>query len=143
MLKGTLFASMLALALAPSARAANPRTATLDPRSALTQRTTTEVVQTERPSPVGIVARDAIGGAILGAAIGGGVSVYNRYVSDSRSWGNWERNLAIGAGIGLGVGLLVGVVDAASNADRTFTGPVADQRDPGFAPAVATYAIRY
>jgi hypothetical protein len=99
-------------------------------------------VQT-RPSAAGIVARDAIGGAIAGAAVGGGVALCNRYCSSNGSWGNWQRDIGLGAAIGLGVGLLFGAVDAASNADRVFRGPVSEQRDVGFEPAVATWGRRF
>ena len=143
MLKGTVLASALALALALPARAASnaQHNPTLVPSH---QTLADQVVEVQtRPSPVGIVARDALGGAVLGAAVGGGVALYNRYVSDSKSWGDWQRDLAIGAGIGLAVGLIFGAVDAASNADRAFMGPVADERRVGFGSPMANYGSKF
>ena len=146
MLKGALVALTLVISLALPARAA-PResgSASVVPHSpsAFAQ----EVVTVEaRPSAGSIILRDAIGGAIAGAAVGGGVVLYRRYVENGSNgqWGNWQRDLALGAGIGLAVGLVIGAIDAASNADRTFTGPVADERQTGFAPAVTTYGMRW
>jgi hypothetical protein len=146
MLKGTLAAStlVLSLSLAAPAHAAGRDAGVVPPsRSALAQEVAT--VQTERRSTAGIIARDAIGGAIAGAAVGGGVAVYRRYIENGSngSWGNWQRDLAVGAGIGLAVGLVLGAVDAASNADRRFTGPVADQRHIGFDAPMAMYGTRF
>jgi hypothetical protein len=145
MLKGMLAAStlVLSLSLAVPAHAAGRDTSVVPPsRSGLAQ----EVAVVEsRPSPAGIIVRDAIGGAIAGAAVGGGVAVYHRYIENGSngSWGDWQRDLAVGAGIGLAVGLLFGAVDAASNADRRFTGPVADQRRIGFDAPMAMYGARF
>ena len=145
MLKGTLAASTLvvALSLAAPAHAAGRDSSVVPPsRSALAQ----EVAVVEsRPSAGGIIARDAIGGAIAGAAVGGGVAVYRRYIENGSNgtWGNWQRDLALGAGIGLAVGLVLGAVDAASNADRRFTGPVADERQIGFDAPMALYGARF
>ena len=138
MLKGTLAAStlVLSLSLVVPAHAAGREAGVVPPaRSALAQEVAT--VQTERPSTAGIIARDAIGGAIAGAAVGGGVAVYRRYIENGSngSWGNWQRDLA--------VGLVLGAVDAASNADRRFTGPVADQRSIGFDAPMAMYGTRF
>jgi hypothetical protein len=143
MLKGTLAASALVLSLslaAPAHAAGRDASVVPPPRSGLPQ----EVAVVEsRPSPVGIVARDAIGGAVLGAAVGGGVAAYRRYVSSEASWGNWQRDVALGAGIGLAAGLILGAVDAASNADRRFIGPVADERHIGFDAPMAMYGGRF
>jgi hypothetical protein len=144
MLKGTLAASTLVLSLsllAPPAHAAG-RTESVVPPSPSAFRQEVAVVES-RPSPAGIIVRDAIGGAVLGAAVGGGVAAYRRYVSDERQWGNWQRDVGIGAGIGLAAGLILGAVDAASNADRRFMGPVADERDVGFTPASRVYGVRF
>ncbi|HYZ88197.1 MAG TPA: hypothetical protein VE620_02770 [Myxococcales bacterium] len=147
MLKGTLVALIAVLALALPARAAEREAgnASLLPPSPVTSTSFAQEVTTveSKPSAGGIIARDAIGGAVAGAAVAGGVILWRRYVESNGTWGNWQRDLALGAGIGLAVGLVFGAVDAASNADRRFTGPVADERPSGFAPAVATYGRRF
>jgi hypothetical protein len=149
MLKGALVALAAVFALALPARAAsrdvNSSVSVVphSPSSTFAQEVAT--VET-RPSPVGIIARDALGGAILGAAVGGGVVLYRRYVENGSNgqWGDWKRDVGIGAGIGLAVGLIFGAVDAASNADRVFVnGPIADERATGFAPAASVYGARF
>src|SRR5204863_3736886 len=101
-----------------------------------------EVVEVEQHrSPGSIIVTDAIGGAALGALAGGGVAAYRNYVQNE-GWGNWQRDVLIGAGIGLGVGLIVGVASAAS-ADRTFTGPIADQRVTGFSAPIPVYGAHF
>jgi hypothetical protein len=80
-------------------------------------------------------------GAAAGALVGGGVAAYRKFVQNE-GWGNWQRDVLIGAGIGLGVGLIIGIADAASS-DRTFTGPIADQRSNGFSPDVPVYGARF
>jgi hypothetical protein len=147
MLKGTLVALTAVLALALPARA-EPReagSASVVPTSPSAERSFAQQVATveTRPSTAGIIARDAIGGALAGATVAGGVILWRRYVETNGTWGNWERDLALGAGIGLAVGLVFGAVDAASNADRRFNGPVADERLIGFAPPVAAYGRRF
>jgi hypothetical protein len=149
MLKGALVALTALLALALPARAASREAGTTSvlPSSPSARTSFADQVTTvqSRPSAAGIIARDAIGGALAGAAVGGGVILFRRYVENGSNgqWGNWQRDLALGAGIGLAVGLIFGAVDAASNADRRFTGPIADERQQGFAPAVATYGGRF
>jgi hypothetical protein len=148
MLKGTLAAStlVLSLSLAAPASAAGRDASVVPPspssRSGLQQEVAT--VET-RPSAGSIIVRDAIGGAVLGTAVGGGVVLYRRYVQNGSNgqWGDWGRDLALGAGIGFAAGLLLGAVDAASNADRGFTGPVADQRQVGFDAPVATRSFKF
>ena len=112
---------------------------TAAPPDALPQ-TVTEV-ETHR-SAGAVIATDAIGGAALGALAGGGVAAYRNYVNND-GWGNWQRDVLIGAGIGLGVGLIIGVADVASSSNRTFTGPVADQRQTGFSSSVPVYGARF
>jgi hypothetical protein len=149
MLKGALVALTAVLALALPARAASREsgTASVLPPSPSARTSFAQQVTTveSRPSAMGIIARDALGGALAGAAVGGGVILYRRYVENGSNgqWGNWQRDLALGAGIGLAVGLVFGAVDAASNADRRFTGPIADERQQGYAPALATYGARF
>src|SRR5256885_3936041 len=149
MLKGALVTLTAAFALALPAGAA-PRDAgnvSVMPPSPSSRAAFGDQVTTveSRPSTAGIIARDAIGGALAGAAVGGGGILYRRYVENGSNgqWGNWQRDLALGAGIGLAVGLVFGAVDAASNADRRFTGPIADERQQGYAPALATYGRRF
>ncbi len=145
MLKGTLAASTLVLSLslaAPASAAGRDASVVPPSHSGLQQ----EVATVEsRPSAGSIIVRDAIGGAVLGAAVGGGVAIYRRYIENGSNgqWGNWQRDLALGAGIGLAAGLILGAVDAASNADRTFQGPVADQRRVGFDAPMAMYGARF
>jgi hypothetical protein len=144
MLKATILASALALGLAIPARAASDiqksNSLTRPVQTALPAEVVT--VETPRRSAGGVIIADAIGGAVLGAAAGGGVALYNHYNNSDGSWGNWQRDIAIGAGIGLAAGLIFGAVDAAS-ADRTFVGPVADQRATGFSPPVGVYGARF
>jgi hypothetical protein len=64
-------------------------------------------------SPAGTVLRDTISGGLLGAAVGGAVIGYEMGVQNHSDY-NWQRTLALGAGIGLGVGLIWGIVDATS-----------------------------
>ena len=129
MLKKGLLACALALGLAVPARAE-------------VTRLPDEVVTYETPhrNAAGAVVGDAIGGAVVGGLVGGGVAAYRNYVSNE-GWGNWQRDVLIGAGIGLGVGLIFGIADAASSADRTFVGPVADQRQNGFSAPWASKSL--
>ncbi len=142
MLKGAAVACACALAFPVQARAEVGRIANpVAPREALPQQTTE--VETRR-SAGSIILTDAIGGAALGALAGGGVAAYRNYVQDE-GWGNWQRDVLIGAGIGLGVGLVrlvLGVASAAS-ADRVFTGPIADQRPTGFSSPVPVYGKHF
>jgi hypothetical protein len=149
MLKGSLVALAAVLALALPARAA-PRdtgTASVLPSSPSARTSFAEQVAVveSRPSAGSILLRDAFGGAVAGAAVGGGVVLYRRYIENGSNgqWGDWGRDIALGAGIGLAVGLIFGAVDAASNADRGFTGPVADQRQQGYAAPLAQYGMRF
>lgn len=139
MLKSVVLACACAVAVPLQARASEVRTGQVvrtAPPEALPQ----EVVETHR-SPGSVIVTDAIGGAALGALAGGGVAAYRNFVQNE-GWGNWQRDVLIGAGIGLGVGLIVGVADAASS-DRTFTGPIADQRQTGFSQPVPVYGTRF
>jgi hypothetical protein len=140
MLKATLLAAALALGFAVPARAASEIQKGGTVRTALPA----EVVEVQSPprNSAGVILGDAIGGAVLGAAVGGGVALYRHETTTPKDWGNWQRDVAIGAGIGLAAGLLFGAVDAA-NSDRTFVGPVADVRPTGFVPPAATYGARY
>src|SRR2546430_15458741 len=120
MLKGVVVACACVLALPVQARAEVARVANpVAPREALPQQTTE--VETRR-SAGSVILTDTIGGAALGALAGGGVAAWHRYV-DNTGWGDWQRNVLIGAGIGAGVGLILGGAGAASSAGRPFTGP--------------------
>ena len=138
MLKSVSVACALALAI-PAAARANP-TKSINPERKQLPAEVTEVETTHRSS-AGIIVGDAIGGAAVGALVGGGVAAYRNYVQNE-GWGNWQRDVLIGAGIGLGVGLIVGVADAASS-DRTFTGPVAERRETGFNSSMPVYGSRF
>ena len=138
MLKGVVLACAVGVALPMQARAGEAKAGVTQagaaPRLTLHQ----QVYEVEqRRSPGAVILTDAIGGAAIGALAGGGVAAYRNFVQD-RGWGNWQRDVLIGAGIGLGVGLIFGVADAASS-DRTFTGPIADQRESGFSRSVPVY----
>ena len=145
MLKATILASALALGLAIPARAASDiqksNTATKPVQTALPDEVVT--VETPHRSTGGVIIGDAIGGAVLGAAAGGGVALYNHFNNADGSYGNWQRDIAIGAGIGLAVGLVFGLVDASSYSNRTFTGSVADRRATGFESATPVYGARF
>ncbi|HUJ28373.1 MAG TPA: hypothetical protein VLW85_20265 [Myxococcales bacterium] len=114
------------------------------PAHAEVRRLPDEVVGYETPhrNTGGIIVGDAIGGAVVGGLAGGGVAAYRNYVNND-GWGNWQRDVLVGAGIGLGVGLILGVADVASSPDRTFMGPVSDQRETGFGSPMAARAFRF
>jgi len=140
MLKGVVVACACALAVPLQARAASVRGEDSGAnREAFPQQTTE--VETRR-SPGSVILTDTLGGAVLGAAAGGGVAAWRRYV-DNNGWGNWQRDVLIGAGIGAGVGLILGIASAASSADRTFTGPIADQRQTGFSAPMGMYGSNF
>ncbi|MGE5047860.1 MAG: hypothetical protein ACM3PC_04785 [Deltaproteobacteria bacterium] len=103
-----------------------------------------EVVEVQSHRSAGsVIIGDAVGGAALGALAGGGVAAYRNYVQNE-GWGNWQRDVLIGAGIGLGVGLIVGVASAASYADRSYMmGPVSDQRVTGFSSSMPVYGAHF
>lgn len=130
MMKQTILACALALGIAVPARAE-------------TRPLPAEVVGYQAPhrNTAGVIVGDAVGGAVVGGLVGGGVAAYRNYVQN-QGWGNWQRDVLVGAGIGLGVGLILGVADAAS-ADRAFMGPVADRRSVGFSPAMASRGIHF
>jgi hypothetical protein len=128
MLKNTILACAVALGIAVPARAE------LRPLPA-------EVVGYESPhrNTAGVIVGDAVGGAIVGGLVGGGVAAYRNYVQND-GWGNWQRDVLVGAGIGLGIGLIIGIADVASS-DRTFMGPVADRREVGFDAPMANKTL--
>lgn len=139
MLKSVGAVCALALAV-PVAAHANPVQIARPQRQALPA----EVMEVQsHRSASGVIVGDAIGGAALGALAGGGVAAYRNYVQNE-GWGNWQRDVLIGAGIGLGVGLIVGVADAASSSDRIYTNsPIADRRQTGFESAMPVYGARF
>ncbi len=148
MLKAAILTSALCLGLATPSLAAKPLQLQRDDHVVVSSGNPAfraDVVEVETHRSTGaIVAGDALGGAIAGAAVGGGVALYNRYVSSDKSWGDWQRDLAIGAGVGLAVGLVFGIVDASTQSSGpTYVAPVADQRESGFAPPTAAYAGRW
>lgn len=142
-----IVAGALALGLALPARADTVVQTTPAPAQ-------TVAVQADHKSPVGTILVDGLGGALVGGAIGGGVAVYNRYGTNGGNgdWGNWQRDLFVGAGIGLGVGLIVGVVDYATSGPSATTtstsAPAAttittEVHDVGFSPAFAGHGFRF
>ena len=150
MLKTIVLAAALALCLAVPARASAIDLTTHRATGALSD-TAVVGVTADRPNPVGTIVTDAIGGALLGTAVGGGVAIYNRYGTNNGNgdWGNWQRDLLVGAGIGLGVGLIVGGVTAASQAadhsyaDRSYLSPATEHRDVGFSPPAGQYGMNF
>jgi len=72
-----------------------------------------DVVVERHPSTAGIVAADTLYGGIGGAAVGGGIILYNMGIQDNTRY-DWGRTLAISTAVGLGVGLVWGIVDAAN-----------------------------
>ena len=70
-----------------------------------------DTVVVQHANPVGLVARDTVAGAALGAAVGGGIILYNMGIQNNSGY-DWGRTLAWGAGVGAVVGLVWGVVDA-------------------------------
>lgn len=147
MLKATALVSALALCAAVPAQAASSAQHNDQVTTVLHADTTVVGVEASRPNPAATIIGDAIGGAILGGAVGGGVALYNRYGTNNGNgdWGNWQRDILVGAGIGLGVGLIVGGITAASQAsDRAYTpGPVTEHRDVGFSAPQANYGVRF
>jgi hypothetical protein len=146
MLKTIALVSALSLLAVAPARAATDvtRITTTEPSHTALPAEVVEVTTTRR-SPGSIILTDAVGGAVLGAAAGGGVAFYNRYKSgNDGTFGNWQQDLAIGAGIGLAVGLVFGIVDASTsaNTDRTYVS-VVDRPNRGFAAPVGQYAMRF
>ena len=142
MLKSVSVACALTLA-APVAARANPVQASRPQKQGLPAEVTE--VETTHRSSAGIIVGDAIGGAAVGALVGGGVAAYHNYVQNE-GWGNWQRDVLIGAGVGLGVGLVLGVASAASNSDRTFMStPVADRARNvvGFSQSVPAYGAHF
>ena len=145
MLKATVLMSALSLCLAVPASASE--ISRIDQATAQTQKQALpdDVVGVEsHRSPAGAIIGDAVGGAVVGGLVGGGVAFYNRYGTNNGngSWGNWQRDVLVGAGIGLGVGLIVGGIDAASNMDRTYQS-FADQKSVGFEPPLGMKAFRF
>src|SRR4051812_39424371 len=118
MYKSILLAPALALALALPARAVTD--AKVTNQATRSSGLAAEVVEVQtRPSPAGVIVRDMLGGAVAGAAVGGGVVLYDHYVTNNGNggWGNWGRTHGICAGTRVGVGLLVGAPHARAEAD--------------------------
>lgn len=82
------------------------------------------VVVERHASPVGLVARDTVGGAVAGAAVGGLIIGYNMGIQNHSNY-DWGRTLGISAAIGAGVGLVWGIVDAASAGPAYAQAPLA------------------
>jgi len=108
-------------------------------REAFPQQTTE--VETRR-SPGSVILTDTLGGAVLGAAAGGGVAAWRRYV-DNNGWGNWQRDVLIGAGIGAGVGLIIGVGKRRVLGGQDLHRPHRDQRPTGFSAPIGMYGSNF
>lgn len=70
--------------------------------------------------PLQIIAVDALYGGLIGAVVGGGITLIEQ-------GNNWQRNLAVGAGVGVLGGVAFGVYDAStrgSNVSRAAADPV-------------------
>ena len=148
MVKGMVLAAAAALAMAAPAQAAGQVRNGVELDGGNHRQLNAEVIEVQgtHRSAGAIVATDAIAGAVVGTAVGGGVALYHRYIEDGSNgnWGNWQRDLALGAAIGLGVGLVVGVVDAASSADRApVRGAVVDERPSGFNAPIMMHGARF
>jgi len=142
MLRATVLMSAFALCLAMPAKAAS-EVSRID-KASNHQALPAEVIEVQsHRSPAAAIVGDAIGGAVVGGLVGGGVAFYNRYGVTNGTWDNWERNVLIGAGIGLGVGLIVGGIDAASNMDRAYQGPMSDRHSTGFSAPIGEYGVRF
>jgi hypothetical protein len=97
-------------------------------------------------SPGGVIFRDALGGAVLGAAAGGGYALYQKENNNNGDWGNWQRPVLIGAGVGAAIGIVFGVVDATTWSDRSYTTRPyadADRQTVGFSPPAARYGLHF
>ncbi len=68
----------------------------------------------EHRSPVGAIAADTIYGGLAGAAVGGGIILYQMEINNNHGY-DWGRTLAISTGVGLAAGLVFGIVDVASS----------------------------
>ena len=146
MMNRILLASAAALCVAVPARAANEIQRTRIERQALPDEVVE--VQSQRPSPMGTILVDTIGGGVLGAAAGGGVALYEHSQQSNNSWPNWERDLLVGGGIGLAAGLVFGLIDSASqpstpSTSTVVTKPVSDRRESGFEPPLALISGRF
>lgn len=133
MLKGTIIALGLCFAAAPAF-------------ADTTKRLNAEVVEVQQHrNPAGTILGDTVAGAAAGALVGGGVVLYDHYVTNSGNggWGNWGRTVAIGAGIGAAVGLVFGLVDAGSSADRAPNGALVDERPSGMGASTPVYGLRF
>ncbi|HUC07935.1 MAG TPA: hypothetical protein VMR96_07570 [Solirubrobacterales bacterium] len=149
MAKGMIVAVAAALVMSGPAQAAGPIRNGVEidrPGDRQLNAEVVEVQSSRRPAGA-IVLTDAIGGAVVGTAVGGGVALYRRFVENGSNgqWGNWQRDLALGAAIGLGAGLIVGVIDASANAaDRApVRGAVVDERPSGFNAPIAVHGGRF
>ncbi|BDG01915.1 hypothetical protein [Anaeromyxobacter oryzae] len=84
-----------------------------------------EEVYVRQGSAAGTIARDAVGGTVLGSAVAGGIILYQTQINDRSNY-DWQRTLGYGALIGLGVGLVWGVVDATTGPAYGMATPVHD-----------------
>ena len=69
--------------------------------------------------PLQIVAVDALYGGLIGTVIGGGITLIEQ-------GNNWQRNLAVGAGVGILAGVAFGAYDASTRYNSVVTRADAD-----------------
>jgi hypothetical protein len=145
-MRKTWFAG-LTLALCTTFAAHAQTTLTLQPVQTAPQRGfSDEVMEVHAsPAPAGIILRDTLGTALLGATAGGGYALYQKENNNHGDWGNWQRPVLIGAGVGAAIGLVFGIIDATTWSGRTYaTRSYADgDRQTGFTPPAAQYGLHF
>ncbi len=70
-------------------------------------------VVVEHRSAAGTIAADTLYGGLAGAAVGGGIILYQTQINNQHNY-DWGKTLAIATGVGLGAGLVLGIINAAS-----------------------------
>jgi hypothetical protein len=145
-MRKTLIAGFV-LALCTTFAAHAQTSLTLQPAQTAPRGLSDDVTEVHTHSSTGgVIFRDTFGGAVLGAAAGGGYALYQKQNNNNGDWGNWQRPVLIGAGVGAAIGLVFGLVDATTWSDRSYsTRPYADRdrQTVGFSPPSAQYGLRF